>query len=108
MFEIAQLDTVSTPQQSPIDYHFKKSSQWQMPTEYKTLDVKQLLLQKLVAKGLTQLQYKQRVEDEMQEYANRNMIDALRFLHYLINTCIAHDIVTGIGRGSSVSSLVLH
>ena len=108
LFEIAQLDTVSTPRQAPIDYHSEKSSQWQMPTEYKTLDVKQLLLEKLIAKGLTQPQYTQRVEDEMQEYSKRNMIDALRFLHYLIKTCIAHDIVTGIGRGSSVSSLVLH
>jgi len=36
------------------------------------------------------------------------MIDTLKFLKYLMDTCDQHDIITGIGRGSSVSSLVLH
>jgi len=31
-----------------------------------------------------------------------------KFLHYMIETCKQHDIVTGVGRGSSVSSLVLY
>ena len=107
-FEIADLHIDQMPTISAVDYHANKSSQWQMPDEYKTLDIEKLLMQKLVTKGLDTPQYKQRVSEELEEYSNRNMTNALRFLHYLINTCTEHDIVTGIGRGSSVSSLVLH
>ena len=108
LFEIAQLNLAPMPSVSAVDYHGAQSSNWKMPDEYKTLDIKKLLMQKLVTKGLDTPQYKQRVSEELEEYSNRNMTNALRFLHYLINTCTEHDIVTGIGRGSSVSSLVLH
>lgn len=107
-FEIADLHTGQMPTISAVDYHANKSSQWQMPDQYKTLDVESLLSNKMVEKGLTDTAYVQRMADEMQEYQSRNMIDTLKFLKYLMDTCDQHDIITGIGRGSSVSSLVLH
>ena len=107
-FEIDPLPASVKPQQPALDYHAVKSSAWQMPEQYKTLDIEQLLSQKMADKGLLDAVYVERISSEMHEYRSRNMIDTLRFLHYLMDTCKQHAIVTGIGRGSSVSSLVLH
>jgi DNA polymerase III alpha subunit len=107
-FAIENLHFNDIPNKSAEDYHADKSSQWNMPDQYKNLDVESLLSNIMVEKGLTDTQYVQRMADEMQEYRSRNMIHTLRFLKYLMDTCEQHDIITGIGRGSSVSSLVLH
>jgi len=108
LFEIDNLLVQNKPEQPAYDYHSTKSSDWQMPNEYKTIDLDLLLSRKLISKGLNQAKYTQRITDEMTVYREKNMLDLLKFLHYLINICSQHDIITGIGRGSSVSSLVLH
>ena len=107
-YEIDQLDQLHTPVQSPTEYHYTQSNQWQMPDEYKTLDIEKLLSERLAAKGLVSDLYIHRLSEEIAEFKSRNMLNILRFLHFLMNTCASHDIITGIGRGSSVSSLVLH
>jgi len=49
-----------------------------------------------------------RIDDELAEMEKRNMIPLLRHLIYCVDTWRANGIVWGVGRGSSVSSLVLH
>jgi DNA polymerase III alpha subunit len=108
LFEIDKLNQWQAPTQSAEDYHHTQSKQWQMPDQYKTLDIEKLLSEKLAQKGLTSDTYIARLAEEMIEFKTRNMSNTLRFLCYLMDTCKSQDIVTGIGRGSSVSSLVLH
>jgi DNA polymerase III alpha subunit len=48
-----------------------------------------------------------RVEEELLLYQKKNLFNLLRYLKYLVDTCRKHNIVWGVGRGSSVASFVL-
>lgn len=107
-FDIQHLDKANIIQEDPTTYHKHKSNEWNMPQEYKDMDIEKFLANRLVSKNLISDIYTQRLTDEILEFQSRNMLNILKFLCYLMNTCQQHNIVTGIGRGSSVSSLVLH
>jgi DNA polymerase III alpha subunit len=79
-------------------------SEWLMPEEYKNLDIKQYLYDKLVPWDDVCL----RLTAELEEFERRNMLDLLRWLKYLVDTCRKNNIVWGVGRGSSVSSYALY
>jgi DNA polymerase III alpha subunit len=49
----------------------------------------------------------QRVGQELLLYQERGLFDLLRYLKYLVDTLRTHNIVWGVGRGSSVASYVL-
>jgi len=49
-----------------------------------------------------------RVSEEFEEYRQRNMINLLRYMVYLVDFMRENDIVWGVGRGSSVASYVLY
>lgn len=83
------------------DYDSACQSNWNMPEEYKTLDVENLLV------NLCPAENHQRLVEELQEYRSRNMLDLLRWLKYLVDTLEKNNIVWGVGRGSSVASYVL-
>jgi DNA polymerase III alpha subunit len=51
---------------------------------------------------------KDRVTEELQAFAQRDMIMLLKWLKYFVDTCSKKQIVWGIGRGSSVASYVLY
>jgi DNA polymerase III alpha subunit len=72
---------------------------WNMPDEYKQMDVEQWILEQCS---------NQRVQDELAAFKQRNMLDLLRWLKYFVDTCRANNIVWGVGRGSSVASYVLY
>lgn len=72
---------------------------WFMPDEYKNLDIEQYIY------SLSNIT---RVKEEMDEYKNRNMLDLLRWLKYFVDVCDQNNIVSGVGRGSSVASYVLY
>lgn len=75
---------------------------WQMPDEYKELDIAAYVL------GLCNSDHElQRVGEELLLFQERNLFDLLRYLKYLIDTLRKNNIVWGVGRGSSVSSYVL-
>ena len=46
--------------------------------------------------------------EELTEYDRRNMFDLLKYMVYLVDFMREHNIVWGVGRGSSVSSYVLY
>jgi DNA polymerase III alpha subunit len=41
-------------------------------------------------------------------YQERDLFDLLRFLKYLVDTMTEHQVIWGVGRGSSVASYVLY
>lgn len=76
---------------------------WNLPDEYQQLNIKEYAL----SKCRTQVQM-DRVNLELKEFEDRNMIHVLRFLKYFVDTLTEHNMVWGVGRGSSVSSYVLY
>ena len=44
----------------------------------------------------------------MREFTKRGMLPVLQFLKYLVDTCENHNVVLGVGRGSSVASYCLY
>lgn len=80
----------------------KYKSSWNIPEDYKVLDVRKYILDKCK----TKLEI-QRVNDELDVFEKYELIDILRVLVYLIDTFKKNNIIWGVGRGSSVSSYVL-
>ena len=93
----------SDPDRDFVEYHHCLSAQWLMPEEYTQLDIAEYLRE--FAHTPAQIR---RLEQELELYAQYNLLDLLRFLVYLRDTMIENDIVWGVGRGSSVASYVLY
>jgi len=99
----SKLDTLEEIAVDPIEWHERNQNTWFMPNEYKDLDIAKWLLEQ--AKNDTELQ---RTGKELLMYAERDMLDLLRYLKYLVDTLRTNNIVWGVGRGSSVASFVLY
>lgn len=80
----------------------KKQQFWFMPEEYRQMDIEGFLVH------VCPKEHYQRLIDELQEFRERDMLDLLRWLKYLVDTCRKNGILWGVGRGSSVSSYVLY
>ena len=76
---------------------------WFMPDHYKRLDIEKYLIEK--CKTSEEIG---RVEEELVEFESRQMYNLLRYMCYLVDFMREHNIVWGVGRGSSVSSYVLY
>lgn len=76
---------------------------WFMPKEYFDLDIAKYVLD--LCKSEAELQ---RVGEELLLYQERNLFPLLQYLKYLVDTMRQHNIVWGVGRGSSVASYVLY
>ncbi len=76
---------------------------WNMPDNYMNINIHEWLM-----KQCTTAQQRDRVYTELLEYEKRGMVIVLKFLLYLVDTCEKHDIVLGVGRGSSVASYCLY
>jgi DNA polymerase III alpha subunit len=100
--EINKLGLYESKRMSLDKYDAALQSQWRMPNEYKDLDVAKWLLEQCQEEH--QLQ---RVGQELLLYQERGLFDLLRYLKYLVDTLRTHNIVWGVGRGSSVASYVL-
>jgi DNA polymerase-3 subunit alpha len=74
-----------------------------MPDSYKQLDIAQHILDLCTTD--TELQ---RCGHELLLYQERDLFDLLRFLKYLVDTMSEHQVIWGVGRGSSVASYVLY
>ena len=95
----------------PYDTHFEIAeydsacqSVWNMPDEYKTLDIEAWLFEQSPPWDPEH----SRLEEELKAYKARNMLDLLRWLKYFVDTCSKEGVVWGLGRGSSVASYVLY
>ena len=79
------------------------SNNWFMPDSYKEIDI-----EKFVLDACTTEEYKQRAQIELEEFSKRNLTMLLKQVKYIVDTLRKNNIVWGVGRGSSVASLVLH
>ena len=85
------------------DFDHRNQKQWFMPDEYKNLDIAEYVL------GLCESEAAlQRVGEELLLYQARDLFDLLRYLKFLIDTMAKHNLIWGVGRGSSVASYVLY
>lgn len=76
---------------------------WFMPKEYLDFDIAKYVLDLCV--NDVELQ---RVGQELLLYQERDLFPLLRYCKYLVDTMRQHNVVWGVGRGSSVSSYVLY
>ena len=74
-----------------------------MPDSYKNMDIEKFVL--MQCKTDEQIE---RVSIELKEFEKRNLIMLLKQVKYIVDTLRSNNIVWGVGRGSSVASLVLH
>ena len=85
-----------------VDYAHQNN--WNMPEEYKTLDIEKWLIEQCPPWDPEAT----RLAEELEEFKARNMLDLLRWLKYFVDTCEKENVVWGVGRGSSVASYVLY
>lgn len=101
--EIDNIEEYKDPNVSVREFDSANQKNWFMPNKYKNLDIAQHVL------GLCKTQEElQRCGKELLMYQDRNLFDLLRYLKYLVDTMKEHNIIWGVGRGSSVSSYVLY
>lgn len=91
------------PPNIPIEeFDGANQKQWLMPTSYQELDIAKFVLDR--CEGEAELQ---RAGEELLLFVDRDLLDLLRYLVYLVDTMRENNIVWGVGRGSSVASFVL-
>lgn len=94
----------------PITDVVNHSTQFNIPPHYLQLDVEQHVMS-LIAISEDAAVTKQRLERTQQElslYKARNLYPVLQLMIYIVDTMRQHNIVWGVGRGSSVASYVLY
>ena len=79
------------------------SNTWFIPDMYQAMDIAKWVLDQ--CKTDAELQ---RVGAELLLYQEREMFPLLRYCKYLVDTMRQHNIVWGVGRGSSVASYILY
>ena len=80
-----------------------KQNIWHMPEEYRQLDIAEHILSLCDSDAKLQ-----RCGQELLLFQERNLFDLLRYLKYLVDTMRSHNMIWGVGRGSSVASYVLY
>jgi DNA polymerase III alpha subunit len=104
---VSSIDTLvqqySEPEIDVDEFHRLNQQSWFIPDEYKNIDVAKHILN--LCKTDAELQ---RVGEELLLYQERDLFDLLRYLLYLVDTMQEHNIIWGVGRGSSVASYVLY
>jgi hypothetical protein len=78
-------------------------SNWHMPVEYRDMDIAAWVLNQ--CNNNAELQ---RCGEELLLYQERDAFVLLRYMKYLVDTMRSHNVVWGVGRGSSVASFVLY
>jgi len=76
---------------------------WFMPEEYMNFDIAKWILEQ--CKNQIELQ---RSAEELILFQERDLFPLLKYLKYFVDTMRKHNIVWGVGRGSSVASFVLY
>ena len=97
-------EPINSPTLTPEQVDTAYQEQWNMPEEYKLLDIEQWLKEQCPPWDPEST----RLEEELEAFKSRNMLDLLRWLKYFVDTCEKENIVWGIGRGSSVASYILY
>jgi DNA polymerase III alpha subunit len=101
-----EIATWTRPQHDSItveQFDQQRQAKWLMPPKYQDLDIAEHVL------GLcTTPDQLQRAGQELLMFQEHNLFNLLRYMKYLVDTMTSHDVIWGVGRGSSVSSYVLY
>lgn len=101
--KVPKLYTYESVDISVEQFDREKQNIWYMPTEYLEMDIAKWVLEQ--CKNDSELQ---RAGHELLLFQERDMFDLLKYLKFLVDTMRKHNIVWGVGRGSSTSSFVLY
>ena len=85
------------------EFDVMKQNSWHMPDEYRHMDIAEYILSLCDSDARLQ-----RCGEELLLFQERNLFDLLRYLKYLVDTMRSHNMIWGVGRGSSVASYVLY
>lgn len=106
--DILDLDTIPElihyqyPEIPVEEFDTKQQNTWHMPEEYKNMDIAKFILDQCTTDAELQ-----RAGQELILFQERDMFMLLKYLKFLVDTMRKHNIVWGVGRGSSVASFVL-
>jgi DNA polymerase III alpha subunit len=86
---------------------------WNIPPDYKDINIIDYIFDKhdVLTTDMTPTEVaarEHRITSELLAFKNRNLLDIIPTLIYIINTLTINNVVWGVGRGSSVSSYVLY
>lgn len=101
--DINTLDQLPALDMLPELWHKENQKCWLMPDSYQQFDVAKWVLDQCLTDEEIQ-----RAGAELLVYAERNLLDMLCYIKYLVDTMRENSIVWGVGRGSSVASFVLY
>lgn len=105
LLELQNIPKIRVYEESSLDmttFDNTNQNNWFMPKEYIEFDIAKYVL------DLCQTDYElQRVGEELIKFQEREMFPLLCYCKYLVDTMRKHNVVWGVGRGSSVSSYVL-
>jgi hypothetical protein len=96
-------DEAATALMSVEEFDHRCQSNWHMPDKYKELDIAEHVL--TLCTNDAELQ---RCGQELMLFQERDLFNLLRYLVYLVDTMREHNLIWGVGRGSSVASYVLY
>jgi DNA polymerase III alpha subunit len=89
-----------------LDYPKPKTeidkNRWFYPQEYQDLDILEFCLERCQTD-----QERSRVQKEYDLYVKYDMVPVLKCMKYLVDTFRNHQLIWGVGRGSSVASYIL-
>jgi DNA polymerase III alpha subunit len=88
---------------SKEEFDNNKQSFWYMPDSYKNMDIAKFVLDQC-----SNDEELQRAGQELLLYQKYDLFNLLKYIKYLVDTMREHNIVWGVGRGSSVASFVLY
>lgn len=81
---------------------------WNIPDEYKQLDIEELLIQRLIERGFADNpNYTERLAQEIFMMSERDMYPFVQCLVWIIDEFRKNKVVWGVGRGSSCASLAM-
>ena len=100
---IPKLVKYNEPTGSVSTFDNINQSKWFIPDEYKNLDIAKIVLDR--CKDDSELQ---RAGKELLMFQERELFPLLCYLKYLVDTMRKHNVIWGVGRGSSVASFVLY
>ena len=101
--KIEFLSAYQEPTKSVEEVDKDRQSNWFIPAQYKNFDVSSWLLDQCKTS-----EEHTRVLEELEMFKERDMVDVLIFLKYLVDTMRENNIIWGVGRGSSVASFCLY
>lgn len=103
LFDFDYKINAEKPENDKEKYITNCINEWYMPDEYKNMNIELFLLNKCKNN-----KEKERVKYELSLFKERNLYNLLKFLCYFVDTARQHNVVLGVGRGSSVSSYILY